>query len=157
MTVVNRWAASLRHLSLHPFFQRTDLALSSCGIVWWWEKRRLIFNLVVGATGIVTSIVFLIGGLISESRLGEPIGLPDPPIAALFGAVIYGILANILYTGGWFTELLVRHVWGEPSRDFSRIALTLGVLFSVAVTLIPAGLEVIAVSMALAMHSGNGG
>jgi hypothetical protein len=156
MSIFDACTAGVRRVSALQFFDRADLAPSSWGVVWWWERRRPMFNLVVGATGFLTSTAFLIGGLVSQSRLGEPIGLPDPPIAALFGIVIYGVMANVFYTGGWFVELLIRHVWGPPSKDFPRIAFTLGLLFSVAITLVPAGLEAIVVTVALVLGSNSG-
>jgi len=78
-----------------------------------------------------------------ESRGGPPIGLPDPPAFALLGALLYGILANVCYTGGWVTELLVAKVWSVDTSRFGPIAFTLGTAFSVLLTLMPAGLIVV--------------
>ena len=75
-----------------------------------------------------------------ESRGGAPIGLPDPPGLAIVGVLVYGVLANVFYTGGWVTELLVARLWRADTTRFGPIAYTLGTAFSGLVTLIPAGL-----------------
>ena len=43
----------------------------------------------------------------ADPRVGEAIGLPDPPIVAILGIFAFRIAANICYTGGWVAELLV--------------------------------------------------
>jgi hypothetical protein len=82
-----------------------------------------------------------------ESRGGAPIGLPDPPAFALIGVLLYGILANICYTGGWITELVVAKLWSVETSRFGPIAFTLGAAFSVLLTLTPAGLVVAAAAI----------
>jgi hypothetical protein len=96
------------------------------------------FTLIVSATGIVTSVVILLTGLVSERLLGEPIGLPDPPIFAVIGVVFFVVAASVCYAGGWIAELLVRRAWPDQSDQFGGLAFTLGVVFAVAVTLAPA-------------------
>ncbi len=59
------------------------------------------------------------------------------PLFALFGAVVYGVLANLAYTLGWVTELLWS--WGDTQRTelLRRRVFWLGVAFSVGLTLLP--------------------
>src|ERR1044071_6521552 len=75
-----------------PAVRRTPV-----GILTWWESRRLIYNVIVGATGIVTLAII---GAISLI----PPGLPHltPPIPAILA---YGVLANVCYTFGPFVEI----------------------------------------------------
>jgi hypothetical protein len=68
---------------------------------------------------------------------GEPLGVPDPPFLALLGVIIYGIMANICFTGGWIAETIVVKVWEDGSRDFGPISFMLGTIFSIALTLLP--------------------
>jgi hypothetical protein len=82
--------------------------------------------------------------VICESRGGEPIGLPDPAALAIVGVILYGILANVCYTGGWVTELVVAKVWAIDTSRFGPVAFTLGTAFSVLITLAPASLVVAA-------------
>jgi len=78
-----------------------------------------------------------------ESRGGAPIGLPDPPAFAIMGVLVYGVLANFCYTGGWITELVVAKVWAVDTSRFGPIAFALGTAFSVLVPLAPAALIVV--------------
>lgn len=55
-----------------------------------------------------TCLLLVFCAVISGSMVGEPIGMPDGPLLGVFAIVFYAILANICYTGGWVTELLVR-------------------------------------------------
>jgi hypothetical protein len=106
-------------------------------VIKWWELRRPIYNVIVGACGILTTvIVLLIAGLASDVY-HEPLGLPDPPIFFIFGIIAYGIAANICYAGGWVTELLVKWIWRERSGAFGEISFFLGILLSVLLTLAP--------------------
>jgi hypothetical protein len=121
-----------------PAFQR-DLHQDDPGqVIEWWEKRRLFFNVVVGCTGIITCILMASCALIAEPLVGEAIGLPDPPIFGLIGIFLYGIVANVCYTGGWITELLLSKVRRESMTPFGLKTFRLGVKFSVFVTLCPA-------------------
>jgi len=121
--------------------------LHSRAVVLWWEARRVPYNVIVGMVGLLTSAVMVMVAFICESRGGAPIGLPDPPAFALVGILLYGILANVCYTGGWITELLVAKLWSVDTARFGPIAFILGTGFSVLVTLIPAGLIVAAAAM----------
>ena len=101
----------------------------------WWEMRRLPYNLLVGAAGIVSLAFVLISGAIAEKMTGLPFGMPDPPLFALAGILVYGILANVCYTGGWIAELLAAKIWGNAGSSFGIISFTLGLLFSLFLTL----------------------
>ena len=47
-------------------------------------------------------------------------------------------MANVCYTGGWLAELAVRSARGLEAGRFGEITFTLGILFSVALTSLPA-------------------
>lgn len=78
-----------------------------------------------------------------ERRGGAAIGLPDSPLFAIAGVLLYGIIANVCYTGGWITELLVARFWRADRSRFGPIAFTLGTGFSVFATLVPAAAVVV--------------
>ena len=103
--------------------------------------------MIVGMVGLATSAVMVTVAFVCESRGGAPIGLPDPPAFALLGVVLYGILANVCYTGGWIAELLVAKLWSVDTARFGPIAFILGTGLSVLVTLAPAGLVVVVAAM----------
>jgi len=109
---------------------------SLAAVIAWWERRRLRFNLIVGATGLVTiagaNALFL---LPPESRW---IGLP-PALAVL----AYGALANLCYTAGWATELAFNRWWRDDPPAVGPVLFRQGLVFSVGVTLLPLALAVI--------------
>jgi hypothetical protein len=134
------------------FFSRSEPLRSAWEVIAWWEARRVPFNLMVGVTGIVTGAIILFAALLAETYLGEPIGLPDPPIFVVFGIVFYAILANICFAGGWAVELLVSRIWGEQAHSFGPISFILGILFSIALTLAPAVLVIGVVLVRMVLH-----
>lgn len=106
-------------------------------VIGWWEARRLIFNIVVGACGVVTCLTVLLIAVVGDSLFGIPLGLPDPPIFALIAVILYGIMANVCYTGGWVVELLVRKAWPQESESFATLAFALGLVFATFLTILP--------------------
>lgn len=108
-------------------------------VIAWWEKRRFFYNKVLAAVGTVACILMISCGVVSEPLVGEPIGIPDPPILVPLGIIFYGIMANICYTGGWIAELLLaRFRPGAQAERFGVRAFRLGVKFSIARTIFPA-------------------
>jgi len=76
--------------------------------------------------------------------------MPDGPLLGVFAIVFYGILANLFYTGGWISELLLRAVTTtEKASAFGLRALRAGVYFSILLTLCPAVVCWIAFAVAL--------
>jgi hypothetical protein len=146
---------TLRRIKSSALGRRESPTLSAWQVIAWWEARRIPFNLVVGATGIVTSLVILATALVSEWLFSTPIGMPDPPIFAVIGAVVFAVGANVCYAGGWVAELIVKRAWPDESDRFGTLTFTLGLVFAVFVTLVPAGLiSAMAVVYAIARWSG---
>ena len=112
-------------------------------VVAWWELRRLPYNLIVGATGVLSLAVFFAVAFGCERSGGVPLGLPSPPLLVLIAAAAYLIVANVFYTCGWILELLVARMWRVSTPVFGPIAFTLGTALSVVVTLVPAGLVIL--------------
>ena len=104
----------------------------------WWEARRAAFNLIVGSAGIFSSLVVGVVGLGSYFLFDSDFGVPDPPLFAVFAVVIYAVVANVCYTGGWVAELVIRRAWPEQADRFATLSLALGVVFAVLLTLSPA-------------------
>ena len=117
---------------------RRDYPITSAReAIGWWEARRIPFNLIVGSTGIISCIAVSIVGLGSYFLFDSDFGLPGSPGLALFGILIYGILANLCFTGGWLAELIVRKIWPNEADRFSTLSLSLGLIFSILLTLAP--------------------
>jgi hypothetical protein len=126
-----------QRMSQWKFFNRHEYPVSSWQVGAWWESRRLPYNLMVGAVGMVTVSLCLATAVICEHFLGQPIGIPNPPAVAVIGVVAYGVMANVCYTGGWLAEMIVREIWPQESAAFGQISFCLGLLFSLALTLLP--------------------
>lgn len=134
-----KWLLSLsERVAAHPWLAAGNEVSDPWARIGWWEARRVSYNLVVGATGIVSAIIVVAAASLSEQLGGEPIGMPDPPFLIPFGIVAFAVGANVAYTGGWIAELLFQRVWNTPSGAFAPMAFACGVLFSVALTLTPA-------------------
>jgi hypothetical protein len=127
----------LNRISASTLCQRETPVSSAWQAIGWWETRRVAFNLIVGSAGIVSSLVVGIVGLESYFLFDSDFGVPDPPLFAVVAVLIYGILANICYTGGWVAELAVRKAWPQQADRFGTLTLALGVVFSVLLTLTP--------------------
>jgi len=128
---------SLQYLKTLRLFRRADGPMTAWQIVAWWEARRIPYNLLVGSSGIVSSLFCVVSAIIGEKFLGEPIGMPDPPLFAMFAAIAYGIMANVCFTGGWIAEIVAMRVWKDEAQHFGPISFMFGVIFSVALTLLP--------------------
>jgi hypothetical protein len=121
-------------------FSRREEAARTFDIIKWWELRRIPYNIAVGTAGVIALVVVIAVAAIASEKFGEPLGLPDPPIIALFAVLGYAIGANVCFTGGWVTEILVRKLWCDRAGAFAEISFALGLVFSILLTLTPAAL-----------------
>jgi len=103
--------------------RRTTLSLLN-----WWESRRATFNLVVGATGVVT---LLIVRAISLMPPGVPMFFDWRPVVA------YGLLANVCYTFGFAVEATAQRIFGDRCPAIGPVLFRQGLAFSVGLTLLP--------------------
>jgi hypothetical protein len=117
--------------------RRDDPVTSAREAIGWWEARRVPFNLIVGSAGLISCIVIGVVGLGTYFLFDGDFGLPGSPGFTLFGILLYGILANVCFTGGWLVELIVRKIWPNEADRFSTLSLTFGLIFSVILTLVP--------------------
>ena len=105
-------------------------------VIQWWERRRLPFNIAVGAAGLVSLSSIAVLGAIGP----DPHGTIGPPLVAVF---VYGAVANVAYTSGWVLELLLlRPLFGRRSGTVGATLFRYGLAFSVGISAIPAGLAV---------------
>lgn len=122
---------------LGPSFFETEAGQRTVWqVIGWWEVRRVAFNLVVGIAGMLTIATGALALGTANAFLQTPLHRPDPPL--FFFVLVYGVLANLLYTGGWMAELACRRMWPSTRGHLAPVSLRLGLVFSILVTLLPA-------------------
>ena len=99
-------------------------------ILGWWEKRRVPYNLAVGAAGLASVAWIAVAELITP---GGPrlVLVPWQPI------VLFGIGANVFYTLGSVIESLALKVWGHGLFPIGPGLYRMGLTFSVGLALLP--------------------
>lgn len=87
----------------------------------WWEKRRLLYNLIVGLVGLLAVIIIM-----NQRNLGS---FGD---MLWFTAVPYALFANVAYLAGWVLEILVLYYFKIALNLSSRRTLFwLGTVISI--------------------------
>ncbi len=102
-------------------------------VIRWWEIRRILYNAVLFAIGILSilGMEWLMGKVI-------PIGNDAvEPFALALGVVIYGVIANLCYTAGWIVELAIRKGNEDRARTIAKKLFLVGLWFSGLLTSTP--------------------
>ncbi len=113
------------------FFQVPAGRRGALQIVAWWELRRIPYNLIVGAAGVLSLLLFSVA--IEKSDVLRPGEDAVEPLALLAAP----LLANVGYTAGWVAELTLRLLWRDAPERIGPALLKLGITFSLAVVLFP--------------------
>jgi hypothetical protein len=152
--------ASARHPGLFArirssnLFRRDVPITNSRDAIGWWESRRIPFNLVVGSAGILTCICCAVVLVAASILAPREFDLGSPLVAPIL-ILLYGILANICYTGGWVVELVIRKFWSHEADRFATTSFFLGLLFSPLLTLAPGIVFVVGGLFGLGHHLGE--
>jgi hypothetical protein len=112
------------------FFPLPATRRTALGILMWWESRRLIYNVIVGATGLVSL------GVITAIAMIPP-GLGPKPTPPWIAVLAYGAAANICYTLGPFVEIGLQKLWQNKVLPVGPTLFRQGLAFSVGLTLLP--------------------
>jgi hypothetical protein len=105
---------------------------STASIFRWWESRRLTFNVIVGAAGLVTL------GATNLIALLPPLSMH---MGVFWPAVIaYGVFANLFYSLGFVTEAAMQRAWHDETPRVGPALFRQGLIFSVGLTLFPIAL-----------------
>ena len=149
--LIDRSQANLkkRSMSDRPGFWKRLFAVppgerSVSDVIFWWERRRFIYNALVLGIGFSSLIaLYLLMSASGALKNGEDLEEPLAILAAPF-------LINICYTGGWIAELACRLVIRGDSetmrkmrRDIGPTLLALGLIFSGFVILFPTALALL--------------
>ena len=143
---------ALEVLSRSRLFRRAHSAERTRDVIAWWESRRVPYNFIVGTAGLVSAIIVLLTEIVTEHFVGEAIGAGASPLFEVFAIIIFGVMANICYTGGWILELLSRRIWQARAAAFGEIAFTWGTLCSVLLTLVPGAMAVVIGAYSIITH-----
>jgi hypothetical protein len=105
---------------------------TTASIFRWWESRRLTFNVIVGATGLVTVAAMNLIAVLPPLSIRLGVFWP--------GIVLYGVLANVFYSLGFVTEAAMQRAWHEATPRVGPALFRQGLVFSVGLTLFPIAL-----------------
>jgi hypothetical protein len=120
--------------SLTEFLFPAPASRSAGKIVGWWERRRLFYNVAVGAAGLVSLVaVSAVATLFS----GTVELIPWQPV------VVFGLMANVCYFLGPAVEILVHLLWGRAVLPVGPALYRMGLTFSVGLALFPTLLAVL--------------
>ena len=97
-------------------------------ILGWWEKRRLPYNLVVGATGLVPLTFGMLATMLVPAL---------QPVDMIRGAIWWGVMANLCYTLGPVAEIALEKMFGDRLLPAGPLLFRAGVTVGVGVTLLP--------------------
>ena len=113
------------------FFSTPDVPITIRRTISWWERRRIAFNVVVGAYGFVCLMIFFAAITTSGSlKPGEDAVEPVAIMAAPFGI-------NLLYTLGWIVEIPARLLFHGLSPRFGPFLLKVGLGIGVILISLP--------------------
>lgn len=113
------------------FFSPVYIPRNAWSIVGWWERRRPVYNLVLGVAGVVS-----LGAQSLFSALPPHSSPRDVPLG-LVGVVAYAVLANLCYCVGPAVDLYIRRRWGDAYAPVGPTLFRYGFVFSVGLTLLP--------------------
>lgn len=113
--------------SLAEFLFPAPARRTTGAIISWWEKRRLAYNVAVGAAGTISMVAITIVASVEQGRFFVP----------WQGAVAFGVLANVCYLLGPAAELLIHKLWGRTMLPTGPALFRMGLTFSVGLAFLP--------------------
>lgn len=124
--------------SLVEFLYPAPAPRRPAAIFGWWERRRLAYNVFVGAAGLVSLTAVGVASLV----------LPGAGMVPLGPIVIFGVMANVCYLLGPLVEIALDRLWGRDLIPVGPTLYRMGLTFSVGLALLPTLL----VAIALVVH-----
>jgi hypothetical protein len=125
---LSRFDSPVPPRTIADFLYPVPAARRPGAIIRWWEARRIPFNLIVGASGVVSLGIISLISILPPSAHGFSI-----PFLAI---VVYGVLANLCYSLGPTVELTVEKLSGGRVLPTGPLLLRAGLTFSVGLTLV---------------------
>lgn len=112
-----------------------EVSSSPLSVARWWERRRLRFNLIVGATGGFSLAVINALALLPPGSRG-----PVLPVAPM---LVFGVMANVCFTAGPILDWACKAIWKDDPPLVGPFLFRQGLLFSVGLTLLPIALAAV--------------
>jgi hypothetical protein len=106
---------------------------SSRRVIFWWELRRIPYNLFIGVTAAVNLFIIIYFG----SKHVEPGEDVIEPVLLLVAGPAFFVGANLCYSAGWFLELFARRYGTTFTPVLRARLLQLGFVFSAIVITLP--------------------
>lgn len=102
---------------------------SGPAILRWWESRRLVYNLIVGAAGLVSLGLF--HTLLTLPPGAHRVGMMWQPV------LVFGVLANVCYLLGPVAEIGIEKLSGGRVLPVGPALYRMGLTFSVGLAFLP--------------------
>jgi len=111
------------------FFSPLYVPRSAWNVIEWWESRRALYNVCVGAAGLLTLTT---ASLTMHLPPAVPhAGVPWPAVG------VYALLANVCYSFGAPIDLFLRRFIGPHAAVSGPVLFRYGFVFSLGLTLLP--------------------
>jgi hypothetical protein len=109
---------------------------SAWQVIRWWEARRLAYNAIMLAAGIVALLCF-----IGIDALPPRLPYVDLVWSPVLSVIFFAIAANIAYTSGWVIELILRRALPNDASAVGPRLLKAGLGFSLVITCVPPAVD----------------
>src|SRR5262245_42858893 len=100
---------------------------SGWSVLKWWERRRPLYNLAVGAAGLLTTATAWLHVLVDPGFTGPPLGI----------VLAYALAANLFYSLGTPIDLMLRRTLKQDAGPVAQAMFRYGLAFSIGLTLLP--------------------
>ena len=101
---------------------------STFQILFWWELRRILYNIVVLAFGIMSLVII---SAIVNVQPGEDLIEP-------FAIIGFGILCNLCYSLGWLTE-----IFRKKDKKYGPKMFKVGLYFTLFFVFLPLAIHIV--------------
>ena len=95
-------------------------------IIFWWEIRRILYNVILLIAGIISLLLLMFFSL-NKIKLEAGEDFIEP-----ISFILFAFLSNVFFTLGWITEIFV-----ERSLDYGRKMFKTGLYFTLICMFIP--------------------
>ena len=129
----------------YRLFVRQNDAASIWESLYWWELRRIPYNLLILATGMACLAAIAAQQTWFVSPEKQFVIEDVRPVAAAI--LLFALAANICYTFGWTTEVFIKLIWACPTKRFAEISYTIGLAVAFLATVLPTALLLIGISL----------